>query len=103
MLGRRYRAMSEKHIQLALFSAQHKDKRATEQMREWNHTFGKWKYKELSNFSRDCEVAKRRLLAGGGYTTAQNDSGREAMLKQLGGGRRGKISLPSDQRSKGKG
>jgi hypothetical protein len=96
ILGRRYRTMSQKHIQLALFTVEHKGKRAKQQMQVWNRQFRKWKYGELSNFSRDCEVAKRRLLDGGALIRTK-DVTRDEMLAQLmrvGGGRRAKITLP---------
>jgi len=62
MIGRRYRPLSEKHIQLALFSASHRERKAKQQWSTWNKKYPRWKYSALSNFMRDCEVAKRRLL-----------------------------------------
>ena len=77
MLGRRYRPLSGKHIQLALFSASQRDKKTKQQWSAWNKKYPQWKYSALSNFSRDSEVAKRRL------TGAMDAASLVRLLKEL--------------------
>lgn len=57
----RFRQLSEKHLRLAIFDAEH-DGTYNKKMRAWNKRFPKWKYEHLSNFSRDCRKAAQRLL-----------------------------------------
>lgn len=60
----RYRNLSKKHRQLALFREQH-SKRETWalMMAEWNKTQPpEWKYENSRNFAHDCLQARRRLL-----------------------------------------
>ena len=61
---RRYRAMSEKHIRLALFgfSRPHGGALRTA-MAAWNAQHPKWRYRQESIFGRDRAVAARRALA----------------------------------------
>jgi hypothetical protein len=60
----RYRAMSEKHIRLAIFSATSPpDERLKSAMTRWNKLFPKWRYCEETNFGRDSKVAIRRARA----------------------------------------
>jgi hypothetical protein len=69
--GERHRDLSEKHTQLALFAAtepQHTTWAA--RMTRWNAEHTDWTYTEVSNFSRDCLQARRRLL---GITRAQRE------------------------------
>lgn len=61
--GMRHRPQTEKHIQLALFSAlRPKGETWAEQMAAWNAEHPEWRYAEVTNFHRDCTTAQRRLL-----------------------------------------
>ena len=62
MQTRRYRAMSPKHLQLAEFALANEEGPWRQKMEEWNREFPKWQYDEVSNFSRDCRQATRRIL-----------------------------------------
>jgi hypothetical protein len=55
------RALSPKHLELAVFATEHPnlDRQA---MQEWVGKFPEWKYPTLSKFSRDARTARRRLL-----------------------------------------
>ena len=68
-LSKRYRSLSEKHIQLAAFGAKAEEKSAHERMRAWNAEHPQWRYTESSNFSRDCARARKRML----YPPLAND------------------------------
>lgn len=61
LLGRKPRAQSEKHLQLAVFAVKHHilDKDA---MAQWSARFPEWKYTRFSLFSRDAQIARERLL-----------------------------------------
>jgi hypothetical protein len=62
-LGPRYRALSEKHVALALFAARKPDGTTwREAMLSWNTANKKWAYSRETNFARDCTQALRRLL-----------------------------------------
>jgi hypothetical protein len=64
VFGRRYRAMSEKHIRLALFAFSRPQNEALKNaMAAWNKLYPKWGYRQESNFGRDRIVARRRALA----------------------------------------
>lgn len=63
MLGQRHRSLSQKHTQLALFAAERpEDETWKEWMKLWNRKYPKWKYDQESNFGRDAEKARERLL-----------------------------------------
>jgi hypothetical protein len=63
VFGRRYRAMSEKHIRLALFAFQRPpNQRIKDAMAEWNTMYKKWRYRLESHFGRDRIVARRRAF-----------------------------------------
>lgn len=68
----RYRAMSEKHIRLALFTlsrGSHEPLKVA--MESWNKLNRRWRYKEETNFGRDRTAAVRRAnltLASPGTT-----------------------------------
>jgi len=63
VFGRRYRAMSEKHVRLALFTLSRPDGEALKSaMTVWNKRYPKWRYRQESNFGRDRIAAKRRAL-----------------------------------------
>jgi hypothetical protein len=69
----RQRDLSEKHAQLALFAArQPKQTTWARRMAQWNTVHPEWTYTEVSNFSRDCLQAQRRLL---GTTISQREKG----------------------------
>jgi hypothetical protein len=61
LLGRKPRAQSERHLQLAVFAIKHPalDKAA---MCEWAQAFPNWKHRRVSLFARDARVARDRLL-----------------------------------------
>jgi hypothetical protein len=62
-LGPRYRALSEKHVALALFTARKPDGVTwREAMQSWNAANKKWAYSRETNFARDCDQALKRLL-----------------------------------------
>jgi hypothetical protein len=64
VFGRRSRAMSEKHLRLALFCLQRPpDEGLKTAMTAWNDEYPKWRYRQESNFGRDRIAAKRRGLA----------------------------------------
>lgn len=67
LLGRKYRSLTEKHLELAIFNLdQPADKTWAEKMHLWNKRCEKqdkpnWQYFETSNFGRDCRQAHSRL------------------------------------------
>jgi len=65
IFGKRYRAMSEKHIRLALFtwSRNNQNELLRESMAVWNKQYPKWRYRAVSNYGRDSSVASRRAFA----------------------------------------
>jgi hypothetical protein len=63
LLPGRSRPLTDKHIELALFTAARPDEeRWAEQMAAWNAAHPQWQYEQVSNFSRDARQAQRRLL-----------------------------------------
>ena len=61
---RRYRAMGEKHIRLALFTmSRGSDDPIKTAMAAWNKAYPKWRYRQESNFGRDRATAQRRAFA----------------------------------------
>jgi hypothetical protein len=63
LLPGRSRPLTDKHIELALFTAERPDaERWAEQMAGWNAAHPEWRYEQVSNFSRDARQAQRRLL-----------------------------------------
>lgn len=54
--GRRTKTLDLKHTRLALYSAD------AEGFKKWNKENGKWRYKEIAIFRRDCIQARKRLL-----------------------------------------
>jgi hypothetical protein len=73
LYGERHRDLTEKHTQLALFAAtEPKHTTWAARMARWNAAHADWRYTEVSNFSRDCLQAQRRLL---GITRAQREKG----------------------------
>jgi hypothetical protein len=66
VLGRRHRSLSEKHTALALFmSFRPLGETYAEAMKAWNKEYRKWRYGQETNFGRDAQVARRRLLTPG--------------------------------------
>lgn len=57
----RFRQLSEKHLRLAIFDAEHEGTYLKKKS-AWNKQFPKWRYEHLSNFIRDSKKAKQRLL-----------------------------------------
>jgi hypothetical protein len=57
----RYRNLTQKHALLAAFTASARGK-LSEQMREWNAQYPRWKYKAVTIFGRDSKAARDRLL-----------------------------------------
>ena len=64
MMTTRSRALSEKHMQLAIFNMKRTKKETwAEKMAEWNKEYRtEWRYKEVSIFALDCRRARNRLL-----------------------------------------
>ena len=66
LLGKRYRRLSDKHLELAKFSAMRpEDETLKKKMAAWNRRQSrrpKWKYSEVTNFGRDIAGARSRLL-----------------------------------------
>jgi hypothetical protein len=63
IFGKRYRAMSEKHIRLALFAFERDPYEPIKSaMTDWNRTYKKWRYEHESNFGRDRNAARRRAF-----------------------------------------
>ena len=61
--GRRHRAMTSKHVELAKFwAAKGEDPAWKDLMTEWNKLHPRWAYKREQNFARDCDQARERLL-----------------------------------------
>jgi hypothetical protein len=59
----RPRALSEKHLQLASFTADMEESDPWEARRTgWNKEYPRWRYDDLNNFRRDCRQAAKRLL-----------------------------------------
>ena len=66
----RYHLPREKACELAIFNAQQpEDKTYREKMKTWNRTVARehpgWKYKQESNFGKDCKAAKDNLFYPG--------------------------------------
>lgn len=62
--GDRIRTQSIKHLRLAVFLAQSPDGESWEErMRRWNERFPKEKYKNVSDFKRDCLRSQERLTS----------------------------------------
>jgi hypothetical protein len=71
----RYRAMSEKHIRLALFSLKRPGEETIKAARDaWNKQYPKWRYRQETNFGRDRNVAKKRALATLGASPTSGDA-----------------------------
>jgi hypothetical protein len=69
----RQRDVTEKHARLALFAAeQPRQTTWAIRMAEWNRAHPEWPYTEVSNFTRDCLQAQRRLV---GRTLSQREKG----------------------------
>ena len=63
ILGHRYRSMSKKHIELAVFWSLRLEKESEQsRLAAWNRIHRKWKYKAKNTFKRDCVIAVQRLL-----------------------------------------
>ena len=66
VLGGRHRSLSEKHITLVLFaSSRPGGETYAETMKAWNQKYRKWRYARETNFGRDVQMARRRLLTPG--------------------------------------
>ena len=66
LVGPRHREQSEKHIVLAQFAAEQKEgEKLAQSMRLWNETYPEWRYKVVTNFGRDIQHARLRLLQPG--------------------------------------
>jgi len=64
VLGRRYRKISDKHLQLAVIAAT-KDEGQTWKrlMADWNETQSReWKYSEPTNFAKDAKRAYEKVV-----------------------------------------
>lgn len=65
-VGTRHRSMSDKHSTLVLFmNARPEGETYAQSMAAWNRQYRKWKYAHATNFGRDAQVARQRLLAAG--------------------------------------
>jgi hypothetical protein len=63
MIRGRARPLSEKHSQLAFFSAGRPDGEPwVGRMAVWNDEHPEWRYEQVSNFTRDARRAERQLL-----------------------------------------
>lgn len=60
--GRRIRALTTKHLRLAVFAVERSEKSWGRRFTEWNKEFPKWRYTAESNFRRDALQAERRLV-----------------------------------------
>lgn len=66
LVGIRYRSLSEKHGTLVVFvMSRPKKETYARQMEAWNKKYPKWEYKHTTNFGRDVQIAKQRLLNPG--------------------------------------
>ena len=64
-VGNRHRSLSEKHTTLVLFmNSRPADETYADSMAAWNREYRKrkWQYHHATNFGRDVQVARRRLL-----------------------------------------
>lgn len=59
----RTRALSQKHLTLAVFAATRPHESWRIRMAAWNEEYPHWSYQRDSNFGRDCLSARRRLLS----------------------------------------
>ncbi len=65
-VGSRHRSMSDKHTTLVLFMmSRPSDETYAQSMTAWNKQYRKWKYRHPTNFGRDVQVARQRLLGSG--------------------------------------
>jgi len=63
VLGSRYRSISEKHLELAIFITDRPEcEPLKKSMAAWNKRFPKWEYSAPTNFGRDAASVQRRLL-----------------------------------------
>jgi len=67
VMGKRPRKLSVKHMHLAVFAtASLQDETWEQKMDRWNERQGEeqpdWHYEQVSNFARDCNQARDRLL-----------------------------------------
>jgi hypothetical protein len=64
MLPGRYRPLSDKHLRLAVFAAEHRPSGATwaKLMELWNQEHPEETYTQATVFARDCSLARKRLL-----------------------------------------
>jgi hypothetical protein len=59
----RYRAMSEKHIRLAIFAFMRPaEESLKDKMAAWNKAHSKWRYRQETIFGRDLAAARRRAI-----------------------------------------
>lgn len=62
VLGGRHRYLTEKHLQIALFTMKHSgDETWAEQMSDWNREHPQWPYNAPTNYARDASQAHRRM------------------------------------------
>lgn len=65
-VGTRHRSMSQKHSTLVLFmNSRPAGETYAQSMAAWNKQFRKWRYRQVTNFGRDVQVARQRLLGAG--------------------------------------
>jgi hypothetical protein len=68
--GRGVRSQSPKHLQLAVFTAQHPNQSIRTRMEAWNERYPEWAYTRDTAFARDSSQAVVRLL---GYGPGSDD------------------------------
>jgi hypothetical protein len=61
LLAQKPRALSTKHLALAVFTTKHPALNQ-ESMEQWAREFPQWKYRRISQFGRDARTARSRLL-----------------------------------------
>jgi hypothetical protein len=94
---RRIKALTLKHLRLAVFTAEHTAAGSWQSLcKEWNRKYAEWKYGHQKNFKRDCLRARMRLL-----TLNQETSGSVvAPLPDLSLGRKAGNKVSSRSRQK---
>lgn len=66
--GRRARTMSVKHLELAVFTAEHEGETLAARLDRWNRAHSEWAYRTVEHFGGDSRLAMRRLVAEGAST-----------------------------------
>lgn len=73
------RRQTDKHLQLAAFTAQREAEGVSlaQRLTKWNERFPQWRYKQVTNFGWDSRQALRRLLPSSDPNQEEQEQGRD--------------------------